>query len=213
MLQKTEFTASIPAAKSTEPRRSGFQLGFLKTKIGKVSAGLIVLILALYALMPSQENNAAAPRSEAQSKKEMAGEALPPAARPHAAETVVSISGDEFERAKLLFQSAEKLFSERKLNQSNLYDGIQKWRESRELFKKFYEAADDNANLAKIRLDQQVDEWKTEVIINYRKKDFKSAHAHIQNILAAVPAIEDSSYRWAKDREPRILKQLNGVDR
>lgn len=203
---KKPVREKVPQNSSSGARRlvgkvRAWQTQHLKSPLTKVGVVLIPLLFIWSLMLPSQNaesrSMAQAARS-AKPKKEAAVAAPQP-------EAVAPVPAAAMRAAQILFDSAQKLFEERKLRQRNLYDGICKWSEGLNLLQLYterppeYEEAFAKRQLAEAELQQQFEDWKKDVLFYFKKREFKKAEAVANGILAAIPKVEDERHRWAAD--------------
>lgn len=195
---KPEKAAPSAAHRFTGKLRA-WQAQQLKSPVTKIGVVLIPLLF-IWSLLPSKKAESRGVTQTARSmnsqqglKAEIPQEAIGPV--PAAAQRA----------AQILFESAQKLFEERKLRQRNLYDSISKWSEGLDLLQLYterpieFEEAFAKRQLAEAELQQQFEDWKKDALFYFKKREFKKAEAVANGILAAIPKVEDERHRWAAD--------------
>lgn len=188
-----------------------WQMQHLKSPVTKVSVVLIPILFIWSVMLPSKKAESRSVVPVAHNAKSLqAREAeMPP-------EAVGPVPAAALRAAQLLFDSAQKLFDERKLRQRNLYDSICKWSEGLGLLQRYaeqppeYEEACAKRELAEAELQQQFEGWKNDVLFYFNKRAFKKAETIANGILAAIPKVEDKRHRWAADYSRRSALASKG---
>lgn len=208
---KKESEAAPAGAHRFISKLRAWQAQHLKSPVTKVGVVLIPLLFIWSLMLPSPQAESRsitqAVRNDKTSKAKSVN--LPQDEAPG------PVPAAALRAAQILFDSAQKLFEERKLRQRNLYDSICKWSEGLNLLQLYterpaeFEEAFAKKELAEAELQQQFEDWKKDVLFYFRKREFKKAEAVANGILAAIPKVEDERHRWAADYSRRSALALN----
>lgn len=197
------------------PKKGESQI--LKSPIAKVVVGVVLLMGLLALLLPKKEqaDKEEAPKQQAQTKpKSVVEDSLALSVKIPKVTVQGPVPDDELQTALSYFKAAEKLFSEQRLRNQNIFDSIQKWEEGIQIIGKYQErpealnTAVQNVRRAKESLHQKFRELEKSIRISAKQDNYKKVNEAIQIILASIPDRMDWRYRWAKQVESNIQPKL-----
>lgn len=201
--------------RSEQKQKDMKQSSLLNSPLAKGAVVALIVLLILYLFLPSGEKvdekktDARRTTSTAERDSLLLAVKIPEAA------IEGTIPEEELHMARINFKAAEKLFSEQRLRDQNIFESIQKWQTGIDMIGRYtqrpsaFDSAIVNLREAKRALNDKFLELYKSVKILNQQKDYRKAYNDIQVILAAIPDRMDLRYKWAKEQEYNLKKKID----